>query len=143
MNFITQYKNPLFNAQCQSYAAVAYTFIKSEFKRLKMKNYFIKMKSYSLGEDGLHYYIEIKIGSKTKWIIDNDSCVYAYNEYKNKFKPKQIKIIKVSDIDWMHRETRLFENDLYNCILLDIVNIISEPLTNVLIEINKTQNENI
>lgn len=127
-NFETQYKNPLFNAQCQSYAAVAYTFLKFELKKFKYVKCSVNMKSYSLGEDGLHYYIEIKIGSGIKWIIDNDSCLYTYTEYKNKFKPKQIKNIKVSDIDWMCRDTRVFEKYLYNCILLDIVNIITEPL---------------
>ena len=57
----------------------------------------VKMKSHIFKEDGIHYYLEVSIG-KRKFIIDNFSCIYGYNEYRNRFKPKQIETIQQKEI---------------------------------------------
>ena len=57
------------------------------------KIFMVKMKSHIFKEYGIHYYLEVSIG-KCKFIIDNFSCIYGYNEYRNRFKPKFINFCK-------------------------------------------------
>ena len=125
-NFTPQHKNPLFYWKCKQYAAVGYIFLKGYFKTIKDKKCMVKMKSHIFKEDGIHYYLEVSIGEH-KFIIDNFSCIYGYNEYKNRFKPKQIETIQVREIKMIEQSILTLNKHLYDCIIADIKTYIEEP----------------
>ena len=102
LKFTPQHRNPLFYWKCKEYAAVGCIFLKDYFKTIKDSRCIVKMKSHIFKEDGIHYYLEVSIGEH-KFIIDNFSCIYEYNEYKNRFKPKQIETIQVREIKFIKK----------------------------------------
>lgn len=123
----TIYKNKLFTARCGEYAIVGFIFLKNYFTIYEGNS--VKVKKYYIGNDGddeyddFHYYLEIKNKNKNrKYIIDNSCVVYNYYEYKDKFKPKQIKTLLMKDIkeylDLMNTSS-VFTNSIYPQMIKD------------------------
>jgi hypothetical protein len=121
----TIYKNKLFDERCCEYAITGFVFLKQYFTIYKSNN--AKVKKYYIGNDGdneyddFHYYIEIT-NDKKKYIIDNTCIVYNYYEYKDRFKPKQIKTLTMKEINEyinLMNKSSVFTNSIYPQIIKD------------------------
>ena len=95
------YKNPNFRGKCIDYSIAGYIFIKN----LKIPNLDVKIKSHVINltdsdYSPYHYYLELKHTNEKrtcKIIIDCEGD-YRFNYYKNRYNPKTIRQIKITEI---------------------------------------------
>ena len=133
------YKNPILECQCISFALVGYEYIKSlnipEIETIQVKKYVLNNDDNSYSK--YHYYIEmiyqLKPNSKKiKIIIDND-WYYNYNEFKYKFKPKQITKLT-------NKQIKLEISQCFMCIKQTIMITLVEHMNNIKTSIEKYGN---
>jgi len=89
--------------RCIDYAYIAYTYLKKtqhEFiKKFQLKRYLL-CENPEEGFSKYHYYIELDIihnNKRYKCVLDNDDCGHL-RYYKNRYKPKQIKITPIKEL---------------------------------------------
>jgi hypothetical protein len=100
---IYKYDNENFKGECIAYSIIGYNFLKSNeilknvIENLSVKKYKINFDDKEEGYDDYHYFMEFKYNNKN-YIVDN-TWYYLKNEYKQKYKPKNIIKLKVKEIN--------------------------------------------